>query len=954
MRKIYTLVMACACFASIILFSCNQKINHQPALISTIDGDNEGYDGPAERDLLEIEKTKDPALGYVPTEKLLAALNETEFRKTSYEARTLGINWIERGPIFDSVGISNGNLRGTTRNAPGTYTSGRMRAVLVDPTDPTGNTVFAAGVGGGVWKTTNLLDAIPTWQNVNDFFDNMAISSICMDPSNSNIMYFSTGEPTSNIDAILGLGLWKSTDHGATWNILTNTLSFTRTFKLLCDNTGNVYAALRGGGIRRSSDQGVSWVDISPTGYSTISVSDIEISSTGTLHVSLGYYTSAGVATHRYSTSPSTVTASTWSSSTGLPSSANRLEMATAGDVVWICPTSTANNVFGAYKSIDGGATFTQQHSATYTTSLSNTQGWYNISLDVNQDVPSQFIVGGLDAYRSINDGATVSRISNWASLNPFVHADHHYVKWWTVGAETRILIATDGGLFLSRDNGLTFIDKNRNLGLKQFYSCAIHPSLPDYFLGGAQDNGSHQLNAPGLTYSFEVTGGDGAYVDIDQNEPQFQFTSYVYNQYRRSINGGANWTSFNFSNASGLFINPFDYDDVNNKMFASYGGTMFRWNNPTTATSTADASSDILTILGATGSLTAFTTSPNVNKRLYVGTSTGKLFRIENSDAVTSLDIDANTTNITGAGFAGYLNCVAVGSTDQNLLAIFTNYGVTNIWQTSNGGTSWAGIDGNLPNMPVRWAVYDPTDNNKIIIATEAGVYITRNVNGASTQWIPSADFPTVRTDMLKVRASDKLILAATHGRGLWSSITTTVLPVKNINLQARLNANGNSILNWQSIGSINSTKFNIQYSINGISFTDIATVGNTVSNFSHLLSAPIGYYRIMSVEQNAGAVYSNVAMVKSSKPISGLRLNISPNPVSSFANFILNSREAGFYKWIIFDMQGRLIQNGNGTLQSGGSISLPVNISKLARGSYYLQVIQSQQKTQSAFIKL
>jgi hypothetical protein len=380
----------------------------------------------------------------------------------------------------------------------------------------------------------------------------------------------------------------------------------------------------------------------------------------------------------------------------------------------------------------------------------------------------------------------------------------------------------------------------------------------------------------------------------------------------------------------------------------------MFRWNNPTTATSTADASSDILTILGATGSLTAFTTSPNVNKRLYVGTSTGKLFRIENSDAVTSLDIDANTTNITGAGFAGYLNCVAVGSTDQNLLAIFTNYGVTNIWQTSNGGTSWAGIDGNLPNMPVRWAVYDPTDNNKIIIATEAGVYITRNVNGASTQWIPSADFPTVRTDMLKVRASDKLILAATHGRGLWSSITTTVLPVKNINLQARLNANGNSILNWQSIGSINSTKFNIQYSINGISFTDIATVGNTVSNFSHLLSAPIGYYRIMSVEQNAGAVYSNVAMVKSSKPISGLRLNISPNPVSSFANFILNSREAGFYKWIIFDMQGRLIQNGNGTLQSGGSISLPVNISKLARGSYYLQVIQSQQKTQSAFIKL
>lgn len=951
MKTIYSTAALCVVVSCIFFISCTQSVDNNKEHSTEYPQEKDGYDGPRERDLLEFEKTKDPATGKVPTEKLLQAIVHTEALKATEAAKTLGMNWIERGPIYDSVGPSNGNTRGGGGNPPGTYTSGRMRGILVDPTDPTGNTVWASGVAGGLWKTTNLLDAIPLWQNINDFFDNMAISSVCIDPSNSNIMYFSTGEPTANADAVLGLGIWKSTDHGVTWNILPNTLGFTRTFKLLCDNSGNVYAALRGGGLVRSNNGGANWTVISPNSNSS---TDIEISSTGILHLALGYFTSAGTATHYYTASPSTVSSGTWSTSTGLPAAANRLEIATVGNIVYICVTNNSNNVTAAYKSIDDGATFTLQNASPYTASLSNTQGWYNISLDINPDNASQFIVGGLDAYRSVNDGATVQRLTNWVTSAPYVHADHHFVKWWTVGAESRILMGTDGGLFLSRDGGATFADKNRGLGIKQFYSCAIHPSLPNYFLAGAQDNGSHRLNNPGLTYSFEVTGGDGAYVDIDQDEPQFQFTSYIYNQYRRSSNGGTSWSSFNISSASGLFINPFDYDDVNNKLFASYGTNMMRWNNPTTAISAVDVLRDIITIPGTgTSSITALMVSPNTNKRLFVGTSSGRLYRIENSDVTTNVDIAANTTDISGPGFSGYLNCIAVGSTDQQLLAIFTNYGVTNVWYSSNGGGSWTGIDGDLPNMPVRWAVFDPTNDDKVIIATEAGVYVARDVNGGLTAWLPSADFPTVRTDMLKVRPSDKLILAATHGRGLWSSFTYTVIPVRSINLQARLDNNGNSSLDWTSQGAVSSTKFNIQYSINGISFTDIATVSSSADEFKHTLSAPVGYYRIMSVEPTSASVYSNVAVVRSSKIAAGLKLRISPNPVSSSANFVLNTTENGVYKWIVTDMQGKTVQNGSGSLQAGGSLNLPVNVANLAKGSYHVLVIQNQQRILSTFVK-
>ena len=102
----------------------------------------------------------------------------TLFKRFGINARATGrtqsiMLWQERGPIYDSVGPSNGNTRGNDL-----YTAGRMRAVLIDTlNDPTGNTAFVGGVSGSVWKCTNFLSNFPNWKNVNDYFDNMAISS---------------------------------------------------------------------------------------------------------------------------------------------------------------------------------------------------------------------------------------------------------------------------------------------------------------------------------------------------------------------------------------------------------------------------------------------------------------------------------------------------------------------------------------------------------------------------------------------------------------------------------------------------------------------------------------------------------------------------------------------------------------------------------------------------------
>ena len=142
---------------------------------------------------------------------------------------------------------------------------------------------------------------------------------------------------------------------------------------------------------------------------------------------------------------------------------------------------------------------------------------------------------------------------------------------------------------------------------------------------------------------------------------------------------------------------------------------------------------------------------------------------RVDNADQASPTGTHINS----GAGMsAAVVSCIAVGTDDNNLIATFSNYGASHVWVTTNGGTSWTNISGTgLPDIPVRWAMFYPDDNNQAILATEAGIYETSLINGGSTAWVQNSSFPVVRTDMLQYRKSDGTVLAATHGRGLWTS---------------------------------------------------------------------------------------------------------------------------------------------------------------------------------------
>lgn len=753
-------------FLIIIIAGCFQKKT------ANKNEENDKYDGPEMIAHMDFERTKDPATGRVPREELMIAMEETELSKTNYLQRGItALSWVERGPTSDVPGPSNGNTRANAGIA-----SGRTRAMMVDSTDATKKTVWIGSVAGGLWKTTDITASPANWIMVNDYLSNLSIADICQDPRPGfqNIMYFCTGESYFNSDAVQGNGVFKSIDGGSTWTFLASTSTYVNGTRIKCDFQGNIYLATRGSGLLRSTaaSGGATWTNITPTGLVS-DICDMEISSTAVaarLHVVAGIFSTQA---YRYTDIPTTVTSATWTTpAAAFPSFAMRAEIACSGNTLYALPANASYEVPTIYKSVNGGANWTAT-TAQPTAGWANGQGWYALGIEIDPSNANNCIVGGLDAWKTTNAGTSWVQISTWVGTTPvnqYVHADIHKILWWDNG--NKLLFGCDGGVHYSADKGTTIRDRNIGLRIKQFFSCAIHPTLTDYFLAGAQDNGVHQFNNAGLSNSIEITGGDGGFVAIDQDQPQFQFGSYVRNVYRRSTDGGTSWSSVSLNTTTGQFINPFDYDNTSNIMYCGDDpGTYRRWTDPQTGATSAVVS---ITALGG-GKVTAVNASPYTSNRIYAGADNGRIVQIDAANTIASGSAGTNISTGLPTG-AVTVSCINQGTSDQNLIAIYSNYGINNVWISTNGGTSWTASDGNLPNMPIRWAMFYPGDNTKAYIATETGVWETNLLNGASTIWSANNTFPNVRTDMIEYRSSDRTIAAATHGRGLWTTVVPSV----------------------------------------------------------------------------------------------------------------------------------------------------------------------------------
>jgi len=747
--------------------------------------------------------TLDPALGRVPTERLVMAYQQTK-------------------AIMENNKYKSGFSSPVWQNVP-TNIGGRSRAIMWDPNNPAGNKVWAGGATGGLWYNNDITNVSSTWFPVNDFWAGLSISCITADPNHPQTFYVGTGEVQTAIityreSSGRGVGIYKTTDGGTTWQLLPSTENFAyiTNIKVRNENGSSViYAGVASGkymgqnqlrlpsdGLYRSTDGGQFWEQVLPniTGLDIpYAPSDIALGADGRIYVGTGRNIDGqGGATILYS---DLGTAGSWTKYDNYVNIIANSQYPLAGRVILATSPSDATVVYALIasggidtengfnffycnyilKSSNKGVSWTAKNLPTDYQAGNNFAyiAWHAMDAAVDPNNPNNVYIGGLDIHKSTNSGNSWTRVSDWSQMTgqtgtDYVHADQH-IMVYKPGSSSKMLFGSDGGIFYTANATATqpiFEQKNNNYNTLQCYTCAIHPSINQAkYLSGLQDNGTVYFTGTPITNNDMIDGADGAYCFYDKNQPNYFITSYYYNAYTFYNNG--NYVSTGYFN-SGIFINPSDYDSYNNKLYAnavnflgSRAHQLLRVTNiPNNPSGSYITLNNTPAVIFSHIKVSPF--SPTNKTTLFVGTQSGRLYKITEAQATPILK------DIGSRGFpTANISCIAVGGSEDTLLATFSNYGVSSVWQSCNGGGTWQPKEGNLPDMPIRWAIYHPQNSGQVMLATELGIWTTDDINADPVVWQPAVEgMANVRVDMLQIRPADNMILAATHGRGMYTAV--------------------------------------------------------------------------------------------------------------------------------------------------------------------------------------
>jgi hypothetical protein len=934
----------------------------------------------------EFLMTRDPALNSVPTGRIIKAKRRMDEMDLSI-ARTSGVNstssltWLERGP--NNVG-------------------GRTRALLVDRSDGTGNTVFAAGVGGGLWKTTNF-KTTSTWSVINDFFSNIAITCIKQSPTNALEMYFGTGEGYNNIDAIDGLGIWKTTDGGSTWTQLSSTTSISYVNDLEFDDNGYIYATTRSTvdvmrGVLRSTDGGANWTQVltDPIPTAISRGSDLERAANGDMYATLGIF-STGHIFRSAANGTNTGISGSWTDITPASVITNkdeRIELAVSPNnssrIYAMSQDSVTDGIGNLFRSDNSGGSWTTLTNASWcdqgastNTDFSRGQAWYDLILAVDPNNSSLVFAAGIVAEKTTNAGTSWTQATRWTSgasctAAPVIHADIHEIQFLN---SSELIICTDGGIYYSTDGGATFTTKNGGYNVTQYYGMAVSAtSGSNTMIAGAQDNGSHLFGSAGINSVSSVTGGDGGSCFIDKTNSTVWITSNpggFFNIYRSSgtFLGSA-------GSGNGRFVSVADYADTLNVLYYGDGDGLYgRLSNVETGSATF-GTVNVSAEMGANRQVSCVKVDPADETIIWLGCSdaqdntgasvTPVLLKVIRANGSTT-GPPANRPSATA--FAGpalaagsFISSIDIepGNSNHMILTV-SNYGVTSVWESTNGGTSWTSVEGNLPDMPVRWGIFIPSGYlmrtesvGGVMLATELGVWTTSTLNGSSTVWTANnAGLANVRTDQLVLRASDKLVAAATHGRGVFTTtLLTAPLPVTLLNFTGRLQ-NKNILLEWSTASEFNSSHFELERSYDGVIFHKIAAIpaagnSNVIKQYNYTdreSFSELNYYRLKMFDIDAKYKLSGTVLIKNTAV--SQNVFITGNPVHNEINMRFAKIPQTKVSVRLLDMNGKLLASKEFEQLTQSSLHPGINMANFSKGIYILQVNADDKKFINRVVK-
>ena len=140
---------------------------------------------------------------------------------------SLADTFAEVGPFVPAI------PRQVTYTGAPTTNSGRVTAMAIDPNCGLPGSkcrLWMAAAGGGIWRTDDALAASVAWEPSTTGLTTGAFGSLIIDPTDptGNTLYAGSGEPNGSGDSEAGVGLFRSTDGGVTWTLLPASVTIAR------------------------------------------------------------------------------------------------------------------------------------------------------------------------------------------------------------------------------------------------------------------------------------------------------------------------------------------------------------------------------------------------------------------------------------------------------------------------------------------------------------------------------------------------------------------------------------------------------------------------------------------------------------------------------------------------------------------------------------------------------
>jgi len=697
--------------------------------------------------------------------------------------------------------------------------AGRTTALAVD-----GNTYYAGTADGGVWKST---DQGRTWRSIWDKQPTLSIGALLVTPDHA--LWVGTGEANTNSDSYVGVGVFRSTNHGASFSkVGGDALVDSTDYYLRYDGYGKVYAATSHGLYRHSANSGhgewslVLKPDPNPTGspYATSIITDVAIKP-GTHGQSVlavlgwrngssynGFYlsnTGGGAGSYSKITPTGDIDTTDIGRTTlayaadgsrlyAIVQSPSKLRSGGATNLQGVYVSATGNPT-GPYTKIADSDSLGASGSA-----LQNlpgyhvgVQSWYNQALSVDPHNPMKVYVSLEEVFQTSDGGATFTTASPYwnyglpcgNSCPPATHPDQHALAQ----SNGQVIIANDGGVYRRSTSKVgygSWVDLNDTLRTLQYYDAAAGRSGKSLtYWGGLQDNGTSVL-FPWNKKNIEPAGGDGGFVLVNPGNGNQAVGEYTNLAMYSTSDGGHTFRTISplcgyYNGAdcdpSARFTAPFQADVHDTNHWVAAGSKVWDstkgWN-----TTCADTTCDWVPVhdfgLDAAG-------GHNVGTALAVSGITTYAAWVDSSGNPSPNFASGIDTNYGGAWHRiaspalpnRYIAGLTVDPKDPaHVYAVFNGY--SRRWIPGGGvGTIFESKDGGSTWHNITGNLPDaPGDAvalvaGKLVLGTDVGAFVADASH--PTRWSHLTSLPNVVIDNVRPVPGKRAVVLATHGRGIW-----------------------------------------------------------------------------------------------------------------------------------------------------------------------------------------